>query len=67
ALPFKTAREEVIRESGKQFDPDVVRVFLSFPEQTWENIRREVARARGRANHAPPGAEQAFIREMQVN
>jgi len=67
ALPFKTAREEVIRESGKQFDPDVVRVFLSFPEQTWENIRREVARARGRVNHAPPGAEQAFIREMQVN
>ena len=67
ALPFATAREEVIRESGKQFDPDVVRVFLSFPEETWENIRRHVARARGRVNHSGPGQKQAFVREILVN
>jgi cyclic di-GMP phosphodiesterase len=67
ALPFLTAREEIIRESGKQFDPDVVRVFLSLPEQTWENIRRHVARARGRANHSGPDKEETFVREMLVN
>lgn len=49
ALPFSAAREEIIRESGKQFDPDVVRVFLSIPEDTWENIRRAVAGVRRRA------------------
>ena len=67
ALPFSTAREEVIRESGKQFDPDVVRVFLSLPEDTWQNIRRHVARARGRVNHQDPDSEESFVREMLVN
>ena len=67
ALPFSTAREEIIRESGKQFDPDVVRVFLSLPEQTWEEIRSQVANARGRANHSGPDKEETFVREMLVN
>src|SRR5579875_2500305 len=67
ALPFKAARDEIVRESGKQFDPDVVRVFLSLPEQTWENIRRQVAPARGRINHSASGEEQPFIKEMLVN
>jgi response regulator RpfG family c-di-GMP phosphodiesterase len=43
ALPMAAARAEVQRESGRQFDPEVVRVFLSIPEQTWEKIRLEVA------------------------
>lgn len=43
ALPFATARAEVERESGHQFDPQVVKVFLSLPEQTWNTIRTEVA------------------------
>jgi len=67
ALPFSTAREEIIRESGKQFDPDVVRVFLSLPEQTWENIRHHVASARERVNHRDPDEEEPFVREMLVN
>jgi response regulator RpfG family c-di-GMP phosphodiesterase len=67
ALPFETAREEIIRESGKQFDPDVVRVFLSLPEDTWKNIRRQVARARGRVNHRDPDAEESFVGEILVN
>jgi putative nucleotidyltransferase with HDIG domain len=67
ALPFAAAREEIIRESGKQFDSDVVRIFLSLPEQTWENIRRQVARARGRVNHSDPDKEETFVREMLVN
>jgi len=56
ALPLSAARAEVLRESGRQFDPEVVRVFLSIPDQTWENIRMEVAgrRGAGRAMLATP-------------
>ncbi len=32
ALPFATACEEIVRESGRQFDPNVVKAFLSIPE-----------------------------------
>ena len=67
ALPFSTAREEVIRESGKQFDPEVVGVFLSLPEQTWENIRRQVASARGRVNRSGPDGDETFVAETLVN
>lgn len=67
ALPFETAREEVIRESGKQFDPDIVRVFLSLPEKTWENIRRQVGRARGNVTSTPPNENSSSTKEMLVN
>ncbi len=40
ALPYSVAREEILRESGKQFDPEVVQAFLSIPEEVWENIRQ---------------------------
>ena len=47
ALPFSTARDEIARESGRQFDPEVVLVFLNIPEEVWANIRLEVAGYRG--------------------
>jgi response regulator RpfG family c-di-GMP phosphodiesterase len=47
ALPFAAAKAEIIRESGRQFDPKIVEAFLSIPEQVWENIRREVQTHRG--------------------
>lgn len=47
ALPFAAAREEIIRETGRQFDPEVVRAFLSIPQEVWDRIRREVASVRG--------------------
>ena len=43
ALALSTARAEITLESGRQFDPEVVRIFLSLPEQLWEKIRMEVA------------------------
>ncbi|HEV2232490.1 MAG TPA: HD domain-containing phosphohydrolase [Terriglobia bacterium] len=46
ALSLSTARAEITRESGRQFDPEVVRVFLSIPDHVWEKIRLEVAGAR---------------------
>ena len=41
ALSFQTAREEIARCSGTQFDPDVVHAFLNIPEQIWKGIRIE--------------------------
>jgi putative nucleotidyltransferase with HDIG domain len=38
AAPFSSAREEILRESGRQFDPKVVQAFLSIPEQEMRGI-----------------------------
>jgi response regulator RpfG family c-di-GMP phosphodiesterase len=41
SLPFSAAHEEIVREAGRQFDPEIVRVFQSIPEEVWRKIRRE--------------------------
>jgi putative two-component system response regulator len=41
ALSYQTARKEIIRSSGVQFDPDVVQAFLRIPEEAWSHIRSE--------------------------
>jgi response regulator RpfG family c-di-GMP phosphodiesterase len=43
ALPYSAAREEIIRESERQFDPNVVKGFLAIPEEVLETIRLEAA------------------------
>ncbi|PYQ13743.1 MAG: two-component system response regulator [Acidobacteria bacterium] len=51
ALSYETARQEIIRNSGIQFDPSVVEVFLSIPPDDWKAVhgrnpdRRDPARA----------------------
>ncbi|HYL83062.1 MAG TPA: HD domain-containing phosphohydrolase [Candidatus Angelobacter sp.] len=40
ASSFDVGREAIRRASGSQFDPQVVSVFLSLPEQTWPTIAR---------------------------
>src|SRR5215467_1399526 len=42
ALPMSHAREEIKRCSGSQFDPEVVKVFLSIPEQHWIELRENL-------------------------
>jgi len=42
AQPFSAARDEILRWSGRQFDPKVVDTFLSMPETIWEDLRREI-------------------------
>jgi putative nucleotidyltransferase with HDIG domain len=42
AQPFSAARDEIIRWSGRQFDPKVVETFLSMPETIWEDLRHEI-------------------------
>jgi putative nucleotidyltransferase with HDIG domain len=39
---FKAARAEIEKWSGRQFDPDVVRVFLEMPEELWEDLRKDI-------------------------
>jgi HD-GYP domain-containing protein (c-di-GMP phosphodiesterase class II) len=41
ALPYQAARDEIIRCSGEQFDPDVVQAFLGIPPEVWARIRTE--------------------------
>src|SRR5437588_9087523 len=42
AQPTKAALTEIAKFSGSQFDPTVVRTFLSMPETIWEDLRRQI-------------------------
>ena len=42
ALPMSHAREEIRRCSGTQFDPKVVEVFMSIPEEHWAELRENL-------------------------
>jgi cyclic di-GMP phosphodiesterase len=42
AQSLTAARAEIERWSGKQFDPEVVKVFLSMDENIWPDLRKEV-------------------------
>lgn len=44
ALSYDRARQEILRESGRQFDPNVVAAFLSIDECTWEELRQGKAK-----------------------
>ncbi len=39
ATSFAVAHEEIIQQSGKQFDPEVVSAFLSIDEGTWAELQ----------------------------
>jgi putative nucleotidyltransferase with HDIG domain len=36
------ARVEIEKYSGRQFDPDVVKVFLEMPDKIWEDLRKDI-------------------------
>jgi putative nucleotidyltransferase with HDIG domain len=39
---LQAAKEEINKWAGRQFDPDVVKVFLEMPENIWEDLRKEI-------------------------
>jgi diguanylate cyclase (GGDEF)-like protein len=39
ALPYPIIRAEIERLAGTQFDPNLIRAFLSVPEADWESLR----------------------------
>jgi len=42
ALTQQAARDEILKYSGAQFDPDVVQAFLGIPGHEWNEIHRKV-------------------------
>ncbi len=42
AQSLKAAREEIERWTGRQFDPEVVKVFSSMPDNIWEELKKEI-------------------------
>jgi putative nucleotidyltransferase with HDIG domain len=36
------ARAEIEKWSGRQFDPEIVRVFLQMPDKVWDDLRKEI-------------------------
>jgi cyclic di-GMP phosphodiesterase len=42
AQTFAAARIEIEKWSGRQFDPQIVCVFLEMPENIWEDLRKDV-------------------------
>ena len=42
ARGFDVARAEILRCSGTQFDPGIVEMFLSIPNELWEELRSEI-------------------------
>jgi putative nucleotidyltransferase with HDIG domain len=56
AKSFAAARLEIKRCSGTQFDPGVVDVYLSLPDQLWEDLRAEITH-QSKKIAAPPQLE----------
>jgi putative nucleotidyltransferase with HDIG domain len=42
AQTVQAAKIEIEKWAGRQFDPDVVKAFLSMPNNIWEDLRREI-------------------------
>jgi len=42
AQTLSAARKEIEVWSGRQFDPEIVKVFLSMPENIWDDLRKEI-------------------------
>jgi putative nucleotidyltransferase with HDIG domain len=45
AAPFTKAHDEIMRHGGTQFDPEVVRAFLTVPLDEWRRIRATIGDA----------------------
>ena len=42
ATSFATARKEIRKCAGTQFDPQVIEVYLQMPDRIWEDLRAEI-------------------------
>ena len=43
AQTFEAARKEIEKWSGRQFDPEIVKVFLEMPDNIWEDLRHDIS------------------------
>jgi putative nucleotidyltransferase with HDIG domain len=42
AQPIEAARKEIQAWAGRQFDPEVVKIFLEMPDNIWEDLRNDI-------------------------
>ncbi|HEY3972432.1 MAG TPA: HD domain-containing phosphohydrolase [Candidatus Sulfotelmatobacter sp.] len=42
AQSLQAARVEIEKWAGRQFDPEIVKVFLQMPDNIWEDLRKEI-------------------------
>jgi len=61
AQPFGAARDEIVRWSGRQFDPEIVKVFLQMPETIWMDLRKEINSQIYRITDAPLAKVAKFV------
>ncbi len=52
AQSLQVAREEIEKLAGRQFDPEIVKVFLEMPDKIWEELRKEIDGQRFRAAYS---------------
>ena len=68
AMTFDEAREEIIRESGKQFDPQVVSAFLAIHEDEWPKLRNQTQTKESwgivQWEAAPPGPTEHPVQSL---
>ncbi len=43
AQTIQAVRKEIERWSGRQFDPQIVKVFLEMPDDIWEDLRKDIS------------------------
>ncbi|MGD0213708.1 MAG: HD domain-containing phosphohydrolase [Terriglobales bacterium] len=56
AQSFEAARKEIELWSGRQFDPEIVKVFLEMPDNIWQDLRRDI-NDQGHTLPRPDGSE----------
>lgn len=61
ATSFATARREIKKNTGTQFDPAVVDVFLQMPDRVWEDLRAEIQGEAQRFNPFSLGAVKHLL------
>jgi putative nucleotidyltransferase with HDIG domain len=52
AQSMQAARAEIEKFSGRQFDPEIVKVFLEMPDKIWDDLRKEIDGQRYRAAYS---------------
>ena len=52
AQSAQAARTEIEKFSGRQFDPEIVKVFLEMPDKIWDDLRKEIDGQRYRAAYS---------------
>ncbi len=50
ARPLSAAKKEIEAWSGRQFDPEIVKVFLEMPDKIWDDLRQQI---NAQINHFP--------------